>query len=128
MKFSASVLLTIFATSALALPERAPKRPPPPPACVANQPNCAVSKYIGDDYCRCSGQKAPCGNWKCGWDGAHSIVCAQRRLTLMIPPPYLCHTPIGSFYTLAHNFSVTNANSIFPLMQLNCGSQGSGCA
>ncbi|KAH8763774.1 hypothetical protein F5883DRAFT_716056 [Diaporthe sp. PMI_573] len=73
MKFSASVLFTIFAAGALALPEPA-QEAAAAPACVANQPNCAGSTYIGDENCRCSGQKAPCGNWKCGWDGAHSIL------------------------------------------------------
>lgn len=75
MKFNASVLFAIFAVGALALPEPIEEAAGSMPRCVANQANCAGSKYIGDDNCRCSGQKAPCGNWKCGWDGAHSIVC-----------------------------------------------------
>ncbi|POS72228.1 hypothetical protein DHEL01_v209380 [Diaporthe helianthi] len=68
MKFTASLLFTIFAVGALALPEPLEEAPAAMPRCVANQANCAGSKYIGDDNCRCSGQKAPCGNWKCGWD------------------------------------------------------------
>lgn len=60
MKFSASVLFNIFAAGALALTE--PAHEAAALACVANQPNCAGSKYIGDDHCRCGSQKAPCGN------------------------------------------------------------------
>lgn len=93
MKFTASVLLTIFAVGALALPEPLEEAGGAMPRCVANQANCAGSKYIGDDNCRCSGQKAPCGNWKCGWDGAHSIVCAQRRRFSILSTPSSCLVP-----------------------------------
>jgi hypothetical protein len=72
MQFSTSALLALFAAAgALALPEAQNQNAE---RCVANLPNCAGSTYIGDDDCACSGQVAPCGNWKCGWDGAHSIV------------------------------------------------------
>ncbi|KAK3292483.1 uncharacterized protein B0H64DRAFT_477611 [Chaetomium fimeti] len=42
--------------------------------CVANLPNCQGATYVGDDNCWCDGQVAPCGNWKCGWDGPQSIL------------------------------------------------------
>ncbi|KAG8169799.1 hypothetical protein KVR01_000544 [Diaporthe batatas] len=93
MKFTASVLFTIFAVSAVALPEPVEEAAGALPRCVANQPNCAGSKYIGGDNCRCSGQKAPCGNWKCGWDGAHSIrmlmdqLNDEQSLIHASPPP-----------------------------------------
>ncbi|KAG6361259.1 hypothetical protein INS49_009483 [Diaporthe citri] len=74
MKFSASSLLALFAASALALPEPVQEAQEHAPRCVANLPNCAGSTYVGDDNCHCSGQKKPCGNWKCGWDGPHSIL------------------------------------------------------
>ncbi|KAI7778169.1 hypothetical protein LA080_002516 [Diaporthe eres] len=69
MQFSASAIFALFAASALALPE-----PVLEDRCVANLPNCAGSSYVGDDNCKCSGQKAPCGNWKCGWSGPKSIL------------------------------------------------------
>ncbi|KAK4458533.1 hypothetical protein QBC42DRAFT_308508 [Cladorrhinum samala] len=43
-------------------------------ACKATLPNCQGASYLGNDNCKCGGQKAPCGNWKCGWDGPKSIL------------------------------------------------------
>lgn len=77
MQFSASSLLALFAASALALPEPVQEVES---RCVANLPNCAGSTYVGNDDCKCSGQKAPCGNWKCGWDGPKNIVCGCPAL------------------------------------------------
>ncbi|ETS74939.1 hypothetical protein PFICI_13423 [Pestalotiopsis fici W106-1] len=72
MQFSTSTVLALFAAAgALALPEAQTQNAE---RCVANLPNCAGSSHIGGDKCRCSGQVAPCGNWKCGWDGPHSIL------------------------------------------------------
>lgn len=86
MKFSASSLFALFAASALALPEpaqevreAAQEVREAAPRCAANLPNCSGATYVGDDNCKCSGQKKPCGNWKCGWDGPHSIVRVQHR-------------------------------------------------
>ncbi|RKU43150.1 hypothetical protein DL546_002427 [Coniochaeta pulveracea] len=42
--------------------------------CTANLPNCQGASYVGDDNCKCKGQIAPCGNWKCGWSGPKSIL------------------------------------------------------
>ncbi|KAK4031251.1 hypothetical protein C8A01DRAFT_42270 [Parachaetomium inaequale] len=47
--------------------------------CKANLPNCQGASYIGDDKCKCQGQIAPCGNWKCGWNGPKSILnCGSK--------------------------------------------------
>lgn len=74
-------LLTLFAAGAFALPEPVAdsmvERDPGhliEARCTANLPNCQGASYVGDDNCKCTGQKAPCGNWKCGWSGPKSIV------------------------------------------------------
>lgn len=85
MQFSTSALLALFAAAgALALPEfQLASR------CAASQAICAGNSYVGDDSCRCDDQIPPCGNWKCGWDGAHSIV----RISYL--QPRLLNLPAG---------------------------------
>ena len=87
MQFSASTALALFAAVAMAAPAdtvaqltereaiamRSDSTNLIQARCDANLPICGGATYIGDDSCKC-GQKAPCGDWKCGWTGARSIV------------------------------------------------------
>ncbi|RYP24608.1 hypothetical protein DL765_000434 [Monosporascus sp. GIB2] len=79
MQLTSFSLLALCAAGAFALPEPVADMVERDPGhlearCVANLPNCQGASYVGDDNCHCDGQKAPCGNWKCGWNGPRSIL------------------------------------------------------